>query len=86
MFDLINLSYVSLPQIRWLTSLTYILDDTPPRRELKVSDPTVRDKSLFDLQLAPQSVLMFQFLEEELNFDSESNLFSVSMDFAQLRL
>ena len=76
---------MSLPQIRRLTALTYIVDDTPPRRELKVSDPTVRDKSLFDLQLAPQSVLMFQFLEEELNLDSEPDIFSFSMDFAQLR-
>ncbi|ELU40358.1 MBF1 domain-containing protein [Rhizoctonia solani AG-1 IA] len=41
--------------------------DQPPARELKVSDATVRDKTLLDLQLAPSSVLLLRFLSDELN-------------------
>lgn len=43
------------------------VDQTPPRRELKVSDPKVRDLTLFQLQLAPSSVLLLSFLDESLN-------------------
>jgi tether containing UBX domain for GLUT4 len=39
----------------------------PPKREIKVSDPTVRDVSLYDLQLSPSSVLLIKFLDENLN-------------------
>ncbi|KAG9091396.1 hypothetical protein FRC06_000583 [Ceratobasidium sp. 370] len=39
----------------------------PPARELKVSDATVRDKTLLELQLAPASVLLLRFLSNELN-------------------
>ncbi|KAG8740743.1 hypothetical protein FRC10_003948 [Ceratobasidium sp. 414] len=39
----------------------------PPARELKVSDATVRDKTLLELQLAPASVLLLRFLSDELN-------------------
>ncbi|KAG9124519.1 hypothetical protein FRC07_011309 [Ceratobasidium sp. 392] len=39
----------------------------PPARELKVSDITVRDKTLLELQLAPASVLLLRFLSDELN-------------------
>lgn len=42
-------------------------DQTPPKRELKVSDPKVRDLSLAELQLAPSSVLHVKFEKEELN-------------------
>lgn len=44
-----------------------VIDQTPPRRDLKVSDPAVRDKTLFQLQLAPSSVLMLSFFDESLN-------------------
>ncbi|KAH7341737.1 hypothetical protein B0J17DRAFT_647706 [Rhizoctonia solani] len=44
----------------------------PPARELKVSDATVRDKSLLELHLAPSSVLLLRFLSDELN-DRERN-------------
>ncbi|KAF7293989.1 UBX domain-containing protein [Mycena kentingensis (nom. inval.)] len=33
----------------------------PPKRDLKVSDPTVRDRSLAELNLAPASVLLLRF-------------------------
>ena len=48
---------------------TYIpcLDQTPPPRELKVSDPKVRDLSLLQLQLVPTAVLHVKFLDESLN-------------------
>ncbi|KAB5592497.1 UBX domain containing protein [Ceratobasidium theobromae] len=39
----------------------------PPARELKVSDTSVRDKTLMELQLAPSSVLLLRFLSDELN-------------------
>lgn len=39
----------------------------PPARELKVSDATVRDKTLMELQLAPSSVLLLRFLSNDLN-------------------
>ncbi|KAJ1307559.1 hypothetical protein OPQ81_001656 [Rhizoctonia solani] len=39
----------------------------PPARELKVSDATVRDKTLMELQLAPSSVLLLRFLSDHLN-------------------
>lgn len=47
--------------------LTYGIDQTPPKRELKVSDPTVRDETLFELQLAPSSVLHLKFEDDTLN-------------------
>ncbi|QRV89778.1 UBX (ubiquitin regulatory X) domain protein [Ceratobasidium sp. AG-Ba] len=43
----------------------------PPARELKVSDATVRDQTLLELQLAPASVLLLRFLSDELNEDRE---------------
>ncbi|TFY52215.1 hypothetical protein EVG20_g10651 [Dentipellis fragilis] len=39
----------------------------PPKRDLKVSDPAVRDLSLAELQLAPSSVLLVRFLDESMN-------------------
>ncbi|KAF9473748.1 hypothetical protein BDN70DRAFT_885577 [Pholiota conissans] len=39
----------------------------PPRRDLKVSDPTVRDQTLSELHLAPSSVLLLRFEDEALN-------------------
>jgi tether containing UBX domain for GLUT4 len=45
----------------------FVLFQVPPRRELKVSDPKVKTQTLAQLQLAPSSVLHFEFLEEHLN-------------------
>ncbi|CCM04684.1 uncharacterized protein FIBRA_06870 [Fibroporia radiculosa] len=42
-------------------------DQTPPKREFKVSDPEVRDLSLTELQLSPSSVLLLNFLDDALN-------------------
>ncbi|KAG6837954.1 hypothetical protein H0H93_008348 [Arthromyces matolae] len=39
----------------------------PPKREIKVSDPQVKDLSLAQLQLAPSSVLLLRFLDDSLN-------------------
>lgn len=39
----------------------------PPKRDLKVSDPKVRDLSLTQLQLAPSSILLLRFEDEALN-------------------
>lgn len=47
--------------------IKFVLYLTPPRRELKVSDLAVRDLSLYQLGLAPSSVLMLSFFEESLN-------------------
>jgi len=43
------------------------LDQTPPPRELKVSDPKVRDLSLLQLGLVPTAVLHVKFHDESLN-------------------
>ncbi|KDR79055.1 hypothetical protein GALMADRAFT_244812 [Galerina marginata CBS 339.88] len=39
----------------------------PPKRDLKVSDPTVRDLTLAELQLAPSSVLLLRFEDDKFN-------------------
>ena len=56
---------------RPISNITANLDQTPPHRELKVSDPNVKDKTLLDLQLAPASVLMFRFLDEAVDIASK---------------
>ncbi|KAG1750257.1 hypothetical protein EDB19DRAFT_1825284 [Suillus lakei] len=48
-------------------SIKFILYQSPPKRDLKVSDPNVRDLSLAQLQLAPSSVLLLRFEDEALN-------------------
>ncbi|OCH94883.1 hypothetical protein OBBRIDRAFT_884435 [Obba rivulosa] len=45
----------------------FVLYQTPPKREFKVSDPNVRDLSLLDLHLAPSSVLLLRFEDDALN-------------------
>lgn len=47
--------------------IKFVLYQTPPKREFKVSDPTVRDLTLFELQLAPSSVLLLRFEDDALN-------------------
>ena len=49
------------------TDVCHRLDQTPPPRELKVSDPKVRDLSLLQLQLVPTAVLHVKFIDEALN-------------------
>jgi len=48
-------------------SIKFILSSNPPPRELKVSDPAVRDLTLAELGLAPSSVLHLRFVDDELN-------------------
>ncbi|KZS99922.1 uncharacterized protein LAESUDRAFT_732758 [Laetiporus sulphureus 93-53] len=48
--------------------IKFVLYQTPPKREFKVSDPQVRDVSLADLQLAPSSVLLLRFEDDSLNY------------------
>ncbi|EIW84180.1 hypothetical protein CONPUDRAFT_119806 [Coniophora puteana RWD-64-598 SS2] len=47
--------------------IKFILYQTPPKRDLRVSDPNVRDLTLAQLQLAPSSILMLRFEDEHLN-------------------
>ncbi|PFH53207.1 hypothetical protein AMATHDRAFT_188456 [Amanita thiersii Skay4041] len=47
--------------------IKFILYQSPPRKDFKVSDPSVRDLTLADLQLAPSSVLLLRFEADELN-------------------
>ncbi|KAF9024899.1 hypothetical protein BDZ89DRAFT_1068679 [Hymenopellis radicata] len=42
----------------------------PPKRDLRVSDPKVRDQTLVQLQLAPSSVLLLRFEDESLNMSN----------------
>lgn len=48
-------------------STKFILYQSPPKRDLKVSDPKVRDLTLAELHLAPSSVLLLRFEDEALN-------------------
>jgi len=50
----------------------FILYQTPPKRDLKVSDPNVRDLTLAELHLAPSSVLLLRFEDEALNGSNTS--------------
>lgn len=63
------------------------VDQTPPRRELKVSDPKVRDLTLFQLQLAPSSVLLLGFLDESLNsgFSSQPCIVLLNVQYRKNR-
>ncbi|KAI0084107.1 hypothetical protein BDY19DRAFT_973857 [Irpex rosettiformis] len=47
--------------------IKFVLYQTPPKRELKVSDLKVRDQSLLQLQLAPTAILHLKFEDESLN-------------------
>ncbi|KAH7106253.1 hypothetical protein BKA62DRAFT_288256 [Auriculariales sp. MPI-PUGE-AT-0066] len=47
--------------------IKFVLYQSPPKRELKNSDPNVRDLSLAQLQLAPSSVLLLAFEDPSLN-------------------
>ncbi|EPS96723.1 hypothetical protein FOMPIDRAFT_101701 [Fomitopsis schrenkii] len=47
--------------------IKFVLYQTPPKREFKVSDPNVRDLTLSELQLAPSSVLLVNFFDDALN-------------------
>jgi len=45
----------------------FILYQSPPKRDFKVSDPKVKGLSLTELELAPSSVLLLRFEEDRLN-------------------
>jgi len=51
----------------------FVLFLSPPRRDLKVSDPEIKDKSLFELRLTPQSNLFFRFLDDSIALDSPTS-------------
>ncbi|KAI0667809.1 hypothetical protein C8Q78DRAFT_1049753 [Trametes maxima] len=44
--------------------IKFVLYQSPPKREYKVSDPKVRDLSLAELDFAPSSVLLIKFDDE----------------------
>ncbi|PIL32171.1 hypothetical protein GSI_05416 [Ganoderma sinense ZZ0214-1] len=47
--------------------IKFVLYQSPPKREYKVSDPAVRNLSLAELDFAPSSLLMLQFEDPTLN-------------------
>ncbi|KAG8956081.1 hypothetical protein FRC03_010971 [Tulasnella sp. 419] len=47
--------------------IKFVLYQTPPRRELRVSDTTVKFQNLYQLHLAPSSILHLSFEEASLN-------------------
>ncbi|TFK66290.1 hypothetical protein BDN72DRAFT_772192 [Pluteus cervinus] len=47
--------------------IKFILYQSPPKRDLKVSDPNVRNLTLAELHLAPSSVLLLRFEDDSLN-------------------
>lgn len=60
---------MNVPTLEYLL-ISFLLDQSPPKRDLKVSDPKVRDLTLAELQLAPSSVLLLRFEDESLNRSS----------------
>jgi hypothetical protein len=71
----IHIMYVSTRQpirrVYWSIGLNKLLFSTtasnPPPRDLKVSDPAVRDLTLGELGLAPSSILHLRFVDDGLN-------------------
>ncbi|KAI0636156.1 hypothetical protein C8Q77DRAFT_1101942 [Trametes polyzona] len=47
--------------------IKFVLYQSPPKREYKVSDPKVRDLSLAELDLAPLSLLLIKFEDDSFN-------------------
>ncbi|KAI0788072.1 hypothetical protein C8Q74DRAFT_653541 [Fomes fomentarius] len=47
--------------------IKFVLYQSPPKREYKVSDPKVRDLTLAELDLSPSSVLMIKFDDDRFN-------------------
>ncbi|KAI6129915.1 hypothetical protein EV401DRAFT_2206203 [Pisolithus croceorrhizus] len=47
--------------------IDFILYQSPPKREFRVSDPKIRGMTLAELQLSPSSVLLVRFEDESLN-------------------
>ncbi|KAF9469041.1 hypothetical protein BDZ94DRAFT_1317593 [Collybia nuda] len=47
--------------------IKFILYQSPPKRDLRVSDPAVRNLSLSELHLAPSSILLLRFESDALN-------------------
>ncbi|OSC98545.1 hypothetical protein PYCCODRAFT_1375052 [Trametes coccinea BRFM310] len=47
--------------------IKFVLYQSPPKREYKVSDPKVRDLSLAELDFAPSSVLLIKFDDDRFN-------------------
>lgn len=47
--------------------VNFILYQSPPKREFRVSDPKIREMTLAELQLAPSSVLLVRFEDGSLN-------------------
>ncbi|KAF7789809.1 hypothetical protein EIP86_000755 [Pleurotus ostreatoroseus] len=47
--------------------IKFVLYQTPPKRELRVSDLKVRDQTLLQLQLAPAAILHLKFEDDSLN-------------------
>ncbi|KAL4244221.1 hypothetical protein ABKN59_010451 [Abortiporus biennis] len=59
--------------------IKFVLYQTPPKRELKVSDPDVKNLDLFELQLSPSSVLHIKFEDDNLNHLTISDLLDDSV-------
>ncbi|KAI0353805.1 hypothetical protein OH77DRAFT_1406494 [Trametes cingulata] len=66
--------------------IKFVLYQSPPKREYKVSDPKVRDLSLAELDLAPSSVLMIKFEDDRLNHQDvqaplDASILALTEDF-----
>ena len=59
--------YVFAHRLSQLYLIPRPTDQSPPKRDLKVSDPTVKGLSLSELLLAPASVLLLRFEDDNLN-------------------
>jgi hypothetical protein len=64
--------YLSIGLGTWSSQVVVLpnllcIASNPPPRDLKVSDPAVRDLTLGELGLAPSSILHLRFVDEGLN-------------------
>ncbi|KAH9812607.1 hypothetical protein DFH28DRAFT_1084389 [Melampsora americana] len=59
--------FVKSSLVEDVRSQSFILYQTPPRREFKLTDPAIGSKTLLELQLTPSSLFYIKFTDETLN-------------------
>ncbi|EGG01916.1 uncharacterized protein MELLADRAFT_78896 [Melampsora larici-populina 98AG31] len=60
-------AFVKASLVEDVRSQAFILYQTPPRREFKLTDPAISTKTLLELQLTPSSLFYIKFTDEALN-------------------
>lgn len=60
-------AFVKASLVEDVRSQAFVLYQTPPRREFKLTDPSIGSKTLLELQLTPSSLFYIKFTDEALN-------------------